>query len=164
MIARPPWSGDVPSAADLEAVKELLGRAPEGAFTVAVRRRDGLPAVIANDPLLRDGTPMPTLFWLVDPDLCAGVARLESSGGVRQAGASVDAEALAAAHARYAAARDASVPAGWTGPTPTGGVGGTRRGVKCLHAHLAWWLAGGDDPVGQWTAAQLVLSRGDFIT
>ena len=25
---------------------------------------------------------------------------------------------------------------------PTGGVGGTRRGVKCLHAHYAWYLAG----------------------
>jgi exopolyphosphatase/guanosine-5'-triphosphate,3'-diphosphate pyrophosphatase len=27
-------------------------------------------------------------------------------------------------------------------------VGGTRRGVKCLHAHYAFHLAGGDDPVG----------------
>ena len=23
-------------------------------------------------------------------------------------------------------------------------------GVKCLHAHYAWHLAGGDDPVGRW--------------
>jgi hypothetical protein len=34
-------------------------------------------------------------------------------------------------------------------------VGGTRRGVKCLHAHLAHWLAGGDDAVGEWVAMQL---------
>jgi hypothetical protein len=27
--------------------------------------------------------------------------------------------------------------------------------VKCLHAHFAYWLAGGDDPVGQWVADQL---------
>jgi Protein of unknown function (DUF501) len=27
--------------------------------------------------------------------------------------------------------------------------------VKCLHAHLAWWLAGGDDPVGAWVASEL---------
>ncbi len=42
-------------------------------------------------------------------------------------------------------------------PRPTGGVGGTRRGVKCLHAHLAWWLVGGDDPVGRWVADRLDL-------
>jgi exopolyphosphatase/guanosine-5'-triphosphate,3'-diphosphate pyrophosphatase len=34
-------------------------------------------------------------------------------------------------------------------------VGGTRRGVKCLHAHYAWHLAGGQDPVGRWVAQQL---------
>ena len=34
-------------------------------------------------------------------------------------------------------------------------MGGTRRGVKCLHAHLAYLLAGGDDPVGRWTLVHL---------
>jgi hypothetical protein len=34
-------------------------------------------------------------------------------------------------------------------------VGGTREGVKCLHAHYANLLAGADDPVGRWTAEQL---------
>jgi hypothetical protein len=28
-------------------------------------------------------------------------------------------------------------------------------GVKCLHAHYAWYLAGGDDPVGRWVEAHL---------
>jgi sugar/nucleoside kinase (ribokinase family) len=27
--------------------------------------------------------------------------------------------------------------------------------VKCLHAHYAWYLAGGDDPVGRWVAERL---------
>jgi hypothetical protein len=27
--------------------------------------------------------------------------------------------------------------------------------VKCLHAHYAWYLAGGDDPVGRWVAEQV---------
>ena len=31
--------------------------------------------------------------------------------------------------------------------------------MKCLHAHLAWWLAGGDDPVGDWVAIRLGLER-----
>ena len=46
-------------------------------------------------------------------------------------------------------------PPDHTGPRPPGGVGGTRTGVKCLHAHYAWYLAGGDDPVGAWVARQL---------
>ena len=36
-----------------------------------------------------------------------------------------------------------------------GGVGGTRRGIKCLHAHYANHLAGGDDVVGAWVAEQV---------
>jgi hypothetical protein len=52
------------------------------------------------------------------------------------------------------------VPPGWRGPRPSGGVGGTRTGVKCLHAHYAWYLAGGDDPVGRWVAARLGGSQG----
>jgi hypothetical protein len=34
-------------------------------------------------------------------------------------------------------------------------VAGTRKGVKCLHAHYAWHLAGGDDPIGRWVARHL---------
>ena len=33
--------------------------------------------------------------------------------------------------------------------------GGTRQGVKCLHAHVAYHLAGGDDRVGRWTLDHL---------
>ena len=146
-----------PAVADLAAVTDLLGRVPNGNFVVVVRRKDGRPAVIANDPHLRDGEPMPTRYWLVDPELRTLVGRLESEGGVRRAEAAVDGEELAQAHSRYARERDALIPATWTGPRPHGGVGGTRRGVKCLHAHVAWWLFGGDDPVGRWVAAQVDL-------
>jgi len=145
--------------ADVAAVALLLGRDPGGAFTVVVRGDGGRPVVIANEPFLRDGTPMPTRYWLVDPELRVLVGRLEAAGGVREAAARVDETVLADTHRRYAAERDALIPDGWTGPRPSGGVGGTRRGVKCLHAHLAWWLAGGDDPVGAWVAQRLELSR-----
>jgi hypothetical protein len=144
---------------DVLAVTELLGRTPAGSFEVAVRRPNGRPMVIANAPLLNDGTPMPTRYWLIDPEVRADVSRLESTGGVRQAEAEVPPELLSAAHERYAAERDALLPMSWTGPKPSGGVGGTRQGVKCLHAHVAWWLAGGDDPVGEWAAAQIGLQR-----
>ncbi|HEX2192330.1 MAG TPA: DUF501 domain-containing protein [Acidimicrobiales bacterium] len=141
--------------ADRRAVAELLGREPEGDFAVAVRRPDGRPVVIRNHPLLRDGTPMPTRWWLVDAELRRAVSGLEAAGGVREATAAVDPDELAAAHARYAAERDAALPPAHRGPRPAGGVGGTRQGVKCLHAHYAWFLAGGDDPVGRWVHARL---------
>ncbi len=152
-----------PNVSDRAAVTRLLGREPAGAFAVIVRRRDGSPVVIENAPLLDDGRPMPTRYWLVDAAVREAVSRLEAAGGVRRAAAEVSADAVAAAHARHSAERDRALPAGHAGPQPTGGVGGTRNGVKCLHAHLAWYLAGGDDPVGRWTADRVGLSRDDFI-
>jgi hypothetical protein len=140
---------------DRTRIAELLGRPPRGQFEVVVRDDAGNPVVIRDAPLLDDGTPMPTRFWLVDPSLRLLVDRLESAGGVRQAEAAVDPEELLAAHRRYAAERDGAVPEDWAGPRPSGGVGGTRRGVKCLHAHYAWFLAGGDDPVGRWVDERL---------
>lgn len=146
-------------AEDVQVVTRLLGRTPTCLFTVVVRGADGDPDVIANEPFLFDGTPMPTRYWLVDPEMCQGVSRLESTGGVKSAAAEVDCEELATAHELYGRERDRLVPPGHTGPRPSGGVGGTRQGVKCLHAHLAWWLAGGPDPVGEWVARRLGLSR-----
>jgi hypothetical protein len=140
---------------DHDAVTALLGRPPRGAFEVVVRDQDGGPVVIRNAPLLDDGTPMPTRYWLVGRRVSDAVARLEAAGGVRAAELAVDPVELTDAHTRYAAERDAALPDGYDGPRPYGGVGGTRRGVKCLHAHYAWFLAGGDDPVGRWIAEQL---------
>lgn len=143
------------SVADLEAVEVLLGRPVQGDFEVVVRHEDGTPVVLCNAPLLDDGTPMPTRYWLVGEPERTLVSRLEAAGGVRAAEAELDPGELADAHHRYAAERDAAIPAGHSGHRPSGGVGGTRLGVKCLHAHYAWHLAGGDDPVGRWVEAHL---------
>jgi hypothetical protein len=140
-------------------VTELLGRSPRAAFAVVVRTSDGDPMVIRNAPFLDDGTPLPTTYWLVDPALVRAVSRIEADGGVRAAAAIVSAEELDALHRRYALDRDRDVPVGHVGPRPAGGVGGTRTGVKCLHAHYAYLLAGGDDPVGAWVAEQLASDR-----
>jgi hypothetical protein len=145
---------------DFTAVTSLLGRPPQGDFEVVVRDHQGRPVVIRNAPLLGDGTPMPTRYWLVHSELRRLVSVLESSGGVRAAEAAVDPEELALAHQRHAAERDAALPADHAGPRPSGGVGGTRKGVKCLHAHYAWHLAGGDDPIGRWVAARLAEAGG----
>ncbi|MSO78910.1 MAG: DUF501 domain-containing protein [Acidimicrobiia bacterium] len=140
---------------DLEAVRERLGREPLADFDVVVRDADGAPVVVRNAPFMRDGTPMPTRYWLIDPHLVHAVSVLEADGGVRSAEHDIDPVELATAHARYATARDAAISPDHAGPRPSGGVGGTRVGVKCLHAHYAWYLAGGDDPVGAWVADRL---------
>ncbi len=140
---------------DRAAVTALLGRPPQGDFEVVVRDPEGRPVVIRNAPLMGDGTPMPTRYWLVHAELRRLVSGLESSGGVRAAEAAVDPGEVARAHERHAAERDSALPPDHAGPRPSGGVGGTRRGVKCLHAHYAWHLAGGDDPIGRWVAARL---------
>jgi hypothetical protein len=139
---------------DVVAVTELLGRPPLADFDVVVRDRDGVPVVVRNAPFTADGTPMPTRYWLVG-DAATAVSRLESAGGVRAATEAVAPDELRAAHVAYAAERDARVPSDHDGPRPSGGVGGTRAGVKCLHAHYAWFLAGGDDPVGRWVHREL---------
>ena len=142
-------------ADERERVALQLGREPRAEFEVVVRGADGAAVVIRNAPFLDDGTPMPTRYWLVDTGIRDAVSRLESTGGVNAAEAEVDPGELEAAHRAYAADRDAAISPGHTGPRPTGGVGGTRTGVKCLHAHYAWFLAGGDDPVGRWVQKRL---------
>lgn len=141
--------------ADIDAVAELLGRAPQADFEVVVRDERGGPRVIRNAPLLDDGTPMPTRYWLVGADDRSIIGRLESTGAIDVAEAEIDEAELDRAHAAYAAERDAAIPDGHDGPVPYGGVGGTRRGIKCFHAHWAWYLAGGDDPVGRWIEDRL---------
>ncbi|MEM9607111.1 MAG: DUF501 domain-containing protein [Actinomycetota bacterium] len=153
----------VGAPADRERVEELLGRAPRSAFAVVVRATDGDPVVIRNAPLLDDGTPMPTRYWLVGDHERVVVGRLESEGGVRASELAVDPDELEATHRAYAVERDAQLPAAHTGPRPTGGVGGTERGVKCLHAHYANHLRGGDDPIGRWVHDALV-ERGETRT
>jgi hypothetical protein len=141
---------------DVASIRELIGRTPRGSFEVVVRDAAGSPVVLRNAAFLDDGEPMPTRYWLVGKREVLAVSRLESVGAVRRAESEIDPALVADAHARYAAERDAVIPADHSGPRPHGGVGGTRTGIKCLHAHYAWFLAGGDDPVGAWVARELV--------
>ena len=113
--------------------------------------------MIRNAPLDADGDPFPTTYWLTCPDVVRAVSRVESGGAIARANERYDTDppfsrTVDAAHAAYARDRasDLAGADGW------GGVGGTRRGIKCLHAHLAYHLAGGDDPVGAWVAGEVL--------
>jgi hypothetical protein len=136
-------------------VAAQVGRPLRSQVTVLGCCHLGLPVVVEVPPLLDDGTPFPTRYWLSCPLAVRRIGRLEAGGGVRRMDrrAAEDpefGERLAAAHARYAAERDALVPD--TAPhRPGGGVGGSSS-VKCLHAHYADHAAGNPNPVGEMTA------------
>lgn len=130
-----------------------IGRPVRASVHVVSRCHLGLPVVARVPPILDDGTPFPTLYWLSCPLATKRVGRLEGAGGVKTMERRAEAldefgAALDAAHARYAAQREALVPAG-VDPRPSGGVAGSARGVKCLHAHFADTRAGNDNPVGE---------------
>lgn len=143
--------------ADRTAVEVQIGRPLRSEIEVASRCHLGVPVVVKVPPILDDGTPFPTLYWLSCPLAVQRIGRLESSGGVRrmEQKAAADpafAARLEEANRSYETERDALVPAG-VFPVPRGGVGGVQMGVKCLHAHYAHTRAGGDNPVGELVAA-----------
>lgn len=149
------------SISDREAARAQLGRPVRGDPEVVTRCHLHLPVVLRVPPVLDDGEPFPTLYWLSCPLAHRRIARLESAGGVREADARAAedagfAEALAAAHARYAAERDAALEAlDDVAIAPSGGVGGSSGGTKCLHAHYAHAAAGGENAVGAEVASAI---------
>ena len=163
-IADSAIGGDPFERDTVQEIIDLLGRKPQGDAKVVLRyRTDGRAAVLQNYPLFYDGTPMPTLYWLVDRELVRSVSRLESEGVIRLMRGMVDQDELATSHRAYANARDSLLPSDYSGVRPHGGVGGTDRGIKCLHAHLAWYLVGWDDPVGVMVAETVGISRDKFV-
>ena len=148
-------------ASEREAVARQLGREPTTTFEVVARcvepdGRSTHPLVIRNHPRDPDGNPFPTLYWLTCPEAVKAVSRVESGGEIGRLNERYEREpefreAVDRGHEEYARERGGLLPEArdW------GGVGGTRTGVKCLHAHYANHLAGGDDAVGRLVAERV---------
>lgn len=144
-----------PTESDMSYISQSLGRPPSVDFQVAVRSESGDPTVILNAPFTSQGNPMPTRWWLVDKYYKEAISRLEANGGVKSAEKAIGLQAIEKLHLEYAYQRDKAIPKDYIGHRPYGGVGGTRQGIKCLHAHFAWFLAGGQDLVGHWSWIEL---------
>lgn len=148
------------SEADHRYVADCLGRAPHAVVGVASRDAQGRPAVIINLPLIAEGegfAAFPTLYWLVDPELCRAIADAERTGGIETIDkALADDPELMRAHLAdnrwYARARwavlneDEKAVAqqhGLREVLETSGVGGVANhaALKCLHAQYAFHLA-----------------------
>lgn len=146
--------------ADQQYVTACLGRSPQGVVGVAARRPTGEPTVIINRPLIPKKEawhPVPTLYWLVDPDLNVEIASIERKGGVGEIE-----QAIAEDTTRQLAHRDDNVfyaMARWAllneqerkmvtlmgarDMLKYAGVSGVSNhdAVKCLHAQYAFHLA-----------------------
>ena len=84
---------------------------------------------------------MPTRFWITCPHLDAAIARVEATGGVREAQEEVGEEKIRQIHEQHRERYDIR-------------VAGVREGgyVKCLHAFTALHLSGAiPNPVAVWT-------------
>lgn len=151
---------------DARVVIRQLGREPRGRWRAVAYCGFGHPTVIATAPRLDDGSPFPTLYYLTCPHLAEAISALESAGAAQAWADRLAADATAAARLReadaaYRAAR--AVESGGVDPTPQVGIAGQRDplGTKCLHAHVAAFLAGIADPVGEGVLATLVRECGD---
>ncbi|HEX6337764.1 MAG TPA: DUF501 domain-containing protein [Jiangellaceae bacterium] len=143
---------EAPTAADIAAVSNQLGRPVRGVRSIAHRCPCGLPDVVETEPRLPDGTPFPTTYYLTCPRATAAVSTLEASGLMREMSDRLAddpelARAYEEAHRDYLRRRDeiADVP-------EIAGVsaGGMPTRVKCLHALVAHSLAAGPgvNPLG----------------
>jgi len=137
---------------DLAVIARQLGRAPRDLNGVAARCPFGYPAVIETAPLLSDGAPNPTLFYLVCPTMVTAVSRAEACGAVRRLKSLCQTDAdlgatLAAVTRLYRErrARAAGLLGEPLGPSvrPDAGIGGPvgPEVASCLHAYAAAFLA-----------------------
>jgi uncharacterized protein len=143
-----------------DVVQIQIGRPPRSEVVVARVCHFDLPVVTVVPPHLEDGTPFPTTYWLTCPLLLRRVSRIESGGGVRVFDERIASDGDFAreydrAMVRYSTDRDAMITDD-SMVAPSGGIAGSRGGVKCLHAHVADTLVGNDNPVGHEVAGQVL--------
>lgn len=161
-----------PAAGDLEIVSSQLGRNPRGRLFVAARCPQGRPSVILSLPTGLEGGPVPPLLWLTCPHASSKAAALESEGGVSRLGEEICSDPLLT----RAFEREEREFAGWSetlvlehcgmeiaGKVKGRGAAWGRPGsVKCLHAHLACWLASGRDVLGKLCFEELERKGGTY--
>ncbi|MGI8408221.1 MAG: DUF501 domain-containing protein [Actinomycetota bacterium] len=139
----------VHSLEDEAIVSAQLQRTLRGKWAVAKRCHLGVPMAIENHPVLDDGAPFPTLFWLTCPVLLKRVSQLEAGGGMAQLNERLANDPglkarLTSSVEALRARRDTHAVIEGSGAPPGGGA----DKVKCLHAHTAQELALPGDPAG----------------
>ncbi|SDM08385.1 DUF501 domain-containing protein [Halarsenatibacter silvermanii] len=160
------------SAAGRRLVEQQLGRSAKNALAICDRCSSGFPRVVKVHPFF-EREVFPTTYWLTCPRLKSRVQKLEDEGLLdrlteKEKSDEEFARAVQRAHEEYAQKRRslmdeklwkkaAELSRDVIEVLKNSGVGGirTEKGLKCLHTHLAHYLAGGNNPVGRITAASL---------
>jgi uncharacterized protein len=149
-----------PTQADLEVIKNQLGRTPRDVNSVSYRCPCGKAAVVTTPPRLSDGTPFPTFYYATCPKLTGAISTLETTGMMAemQERLTTDpdlAQAYKKAHFAYIAARE---QVGMEVEEVSGiTAGGMPDRVKCLHSLVAHSLSAGPgiNPLGDEALAAL---------
>lgn len=147
-----------PTEAQLEIIRQQLGREPRGLSGIAVQNDEGVPLVLQMQPLV-DDKPFPTLYWLASKDIYQAIAEIETAGGVKLLEQELEEnEALRAEHLadqqRYVDLRWATVSEeqkkkiealGFLKLYTQYGIGGISQWdkIRCLHMQYAYHLAEG---------------------
>ena len=145
----------------------LLGRPPRTPFIIKTRCANGCPQTLVADPIFLEDNiwkPFPSFIWLVCPRLKALVADLEQQGFVKYYSQKLRTDEdfreeflkgqkeIADYRLKFAQERFAKpLPDHIYEILKNTSVAGSRdyHGVKCLHAHLAHYLAFGNNPIGK---------------
>lgn len=152
-------------ADDRAVVARQIGREPRAFRRVVCRCPFGRPAVTEQSPYDLEGEPFPTTYYVTCRQLVAAISRLEAAGGVERWSAAAAADPALAASVERAHAEQRRIrrrlARGETGRDGGAslelGVGGSGRSgsLKCLHAHVAFALAGRGYLLGERILAEL---------
>ncbi len=164
-------TAEFPSEKDLQILSRQIGRQPQGVVFVASRCERRKPRVMLTLPSLDSETPFPSIFWLTCPYLSRAAAGLEGSGFIKEMerkkeGNTAWRETYERDETRFVRLLEEMVDlvGGDTLRERMGrrGIAGGKPGlIKCLHAHLAYYLVTGKDPVGRDCWRELTKSMGE---
>ncbi|MDR1775668.1 MAG: DUF501 domain-containing protein [Actinomycetes bacterium] len=130
-----------------------MKREPRTPWRVLTTCRYGATQTIASPARLDDGTPFPTWAWLVCPWLTHVAAVAETAGECDVWTRRLSDDTRLSARMRRVdceVRRLRREESGGVDACEQVGLAGQRdcTKVKCLHAHIAYALAGLDDPIG----------------
>jgi hypothetical protein len=155
--------GTLPSAEDIQIVRDQLGRDVRDIVGISSRCVCGKPLVVVTKPRLADGTPFPTLYYLTQTAATQAASRLEAEGKMahyqeRLATDEVARDAYRLAHESFLRTR---AELGFVEEVDGISAGGMPTRVKCLHSLIAHSLSVGPgvNPVGDWALADTDWSK-----
>ena len=151
------------SEKDEIAIENQLGRVPRGVLKITNYTEDGEPLVILTDPILPDGKPFPTIFYLTHSRYVKAISRLEDKGLIKVfeqkviSNKDLGEQFLGAQKSyineriRLAGDRLDKLNENERDILEQTGIGGVRdlSTIKCLHAHYAHYLARKNNPIGK---------------